>query len=170
MEPISLETTIDAPRERVFDAICDLSRRPAWTDHFTEDYRLESVDGNGEGAGARFRVGAPGGVSYVDTTISEADRPHRIVEQGYGGHQNRVHVKAVWELAEGAGVTDVTLVFWTEPKAMFDRLREAGRAGRWWRRRWSRALRRLRDVVESGPQDAHPVGVAGGRRQPTGVA
>ena len=59
MGPISLTTTIDAPRERVFDLIVDLARRPAWTDHFLSDYRLERIPPVGEGAAARFRIDAP---------------------------------------------------------------------------------------------------------------
>ena len=170
MGPISLKTAVDAPRERVFDLIADLSRRPGWTGHFAEDFRLERLEPTGVGAAARFRVDAPAGISYMETVIAEAERPSRIVESGRGGRWNRIPINTVWELTEGPGaVTTVTLTFWTEPSARLDRVRELGRGG-WWRRRWSRALRRLRDAVESGGGELESVRVAGGAHLPAGTA
>ena len=167
MGPISLTTQVDASREEVLDFICDLSRRPAWIDHFASDYRLERLDPRGEGAAARFHVGAPGGIKYMETVIAEVERPSRVVEKGHGGHLNRTPVNTVWELTEGPGaVTTVTLTFWTEPGHHFDRVRELGRS-RWWRRRWKRALRRLRDAIEAGGEGIEPVRVAGGAHRPT---
>ena len=73
MGPISLSTSIDASRERVFDFICDLAIRPSWTDHFTSDYRLERILASGQGAAARFRVDAPAGVRYMETMVAAGD-------------------------------------------------------------------------------------------------
>ena len=165
MGPISLNISIDAPRERVFDTICDLSRRPSWAE-FVHEYRLERVEAAGEGAAARFRIDAPGGIRYMETVIAKAQRPHTVAEHGRGGHLDRVPIRAVWELAGGAGgVTELSLTFWTEPGAVFDSVRELGR-GRWWRRRWSRALRALRQQLESGEGLPEQVSVAGADRQP----
>ncbi len=159
--PISLTTTVDAPRERVFDYICDLSRRPGWTDHFLQDFRLERIEAAGQGAGARFRVTSPRSIRYADTTIAEAERPHRITEIGHGGRSNRITLHTVWELSEGPGaVTTVTLIFRTEP----------GKRGGAWRRRWRKALRRLADAIESDAPAEEGVAVAGGNRQLTGIA
>ena len=166
MEPISVETQVDASREEAFDFICDFSRRPAWTDHFAKEFNLERLEPVGVGAAARFRVGAPGGIDYMSTAITEAERPEKIVEQGQGGYLNRVPINAVWELTSGPGaVTTIRLTFWTEPGHHFDRARERGRGG-WWKRRWKRALRRLRDAIESGGEGIEPVRVAGGAHQP----
>jgi uncharacterized protein YndB with AHSA1/START domain len=167
--PISLTTTIDAPRERVFDLIVDLGRRPAWTDHFLGDYRLQRIAPAGEGAAARFRIGAPAGIRYMETVISEAKRPYRVVESGRGGRLDRIPCRALWELREGPGEEMTTLVFTfsTEPSAVVDRLRELGRGG-WWRRRWKRALHRLRELIESGSEGAIPrAQVAGADRVPS---
>jgi uncharacterized protein YndB with AHSA1/START domain len=154
MGPISLTTTIDAPRERVFDLIVDLARRLAWTDHFLSDYRLERISAAGQGAAARFRIDAPGGITYMETVISDAERPHRIVESGRGGRLDRIPCRALWELSESpGGGTTVVFTFRTEPAAIVDRLRELGRGG-WWRRRWRRALVRLRELIESGAEGA----------------
>jgi hypothetical protein len=164
--PISLTTSVDAPRERVFDFICDLSTRLGWIDHFASDYRLERIAASGQGAAARFRVDAPAGVRYMETVIAEAERPFRVVEHGRGGRLDRVPMRLVWELEEGP-TTNVTLTFWTTPVSRLDRFRELGRT-RWWRRRWNRALRRLREQIESGAA-APRTGVAGGDRVPTTV-
>lgn len=166
MGPVSAEITIDAPRERVFDFICDLGRRPGWIDHFGSDYRLERLEPVGVGAAARYRAGAPGGLDRLDTVIARAQRPHRIDEHGRGGRSNRIGVRTVWELEGGEGSpTEVRVSFWTEPPTFLHRIREL-RAPGWWRRRWERALRRLRDQLESPELAAEPVALAGADRQP----
>jgi len=165
--PISLTIAVDAPREQVFDFLCDLGVRPAWTDHFAHEYRLMRIEARGVGAGARFRVDAPAGMRYMETVISEAERPYRVVEHGRGGRLDRIPVRIVWELTEGP-TTTVTLTFWTKPSSPIDRVRELGRS-RWWRRRWSRALRRLRELVEADGEVPR-VEVAGGDRLPSGAA
>jgi uncharacterized protein YndB with AHSA1/START domain len=161
--PISLTVSIDAPRERVFDFLCDLGARPAWIDHFASDYRLERIPATGRGAAARFRVHAPAGVRYMETVIAEVERPYRVVEHARGGRLDRLPMRIVWELEEGP-TTRVSLTFWTIPADHFDRIREIGRE-RGWRRRWKRALVRLRELIESG--EAPPrAEVAGGDRVP----
>lgn len=161
MGPISLTVSIDAPRERVFDFICDLAVRPTWIDHFAGEYRLERIDARGKGAAARFRIDAPAGIRYMETVIAEAARPYRIVEHGRGGRLDRVPIRLVWELHEGQ-TTTVVLTFWTLPPSHLDRVRELGRE-RWWRRRWSKGLRRMRELIESGAAPAR-LEVAGGDR------
>jgi uncharacterized protein YndB with AHSA1/START domain len=171
MGPISLTTTVDASRERVFDFITDLSVRPSWTDHFSSDHRLARVEARGEGAAIRFWADAPGGIRYMETVIAEAERPHLIVERGRGGKLDRTTVRAVWELSEGSGgVTDVTLTFWTEPGTMLNRLADLLLAGRWWRRNWKQALHRMSALVESGAEPPDRIVVAGGDRLPAGIA
>ena len=49
---ISITRLFDAPRERVFAAISDLARRPAFTDHFLHDFHLTRIESSGIGAGA----------------------------------------------------------------------------------------------------------------------
>ena len=164
MGPLTVTTSIDAPRERVFDFISDLATRPSWTDHFAEDYRLERVPSSGRGAAARFRVHAPARIRYMETVIAEVDRPHEIVEHARGGHLDRIPMRLVWELEAGP-TTTVRLTFWSAPSSIFDRVRQIGRE-RWWRRRWSKALSRMRDLIESG--DVVPrVEIAGGDRVPS---
>src|ERR671910_223581 len=103
MGPISVHVSIDAPRERVFDVISDLGRRSAWTDHFASDYRLQRIESAGEGAAARFKAGAPGGIEYMETVIVTTEPPHTVVERGRGGRGNRTGIRARWELSGGGG-------------------------------------------------------------------
>jgi uncharacterized protein YndB with AHSA1/START domain len=149
MDPVSATTTIDAPRERVWDLICDLGVRPAFTDHFIDEYRLERLDPVGVGAAARFRLRDSG--EWMDTVIEEASRPHLVRESGRGGRFNRIPVHTVWELVEGPTNTscELTVTFWTEPSVAVDRLKEALGASRWFQRNWRRALARLRELAES---------------------
>ena len=164
MGPITVTTSIDAPRERIFDFICDLATRPSWVDHFASDYRVERIPASGRGAAARFRVDAPAGVRYMETVIAEADRPHQVVEHARGGRLDHIAMHLVWELEAGP-TTTVRLTFWTVPPSIFDRIRETGRE-RWWRRRWAKALTRMRDLIESGAQVPR-VEIAGGDRVPS---
>lgn len=170
MGPISTTTAIDAPRERVFETVADLALRPAFCDHFIEDYRLARMDSTGAGAAARFRVEPPLSATWMDTVIVEVEPHHLISEDGHCGRLNRTPVFTSWELLEGAGgETTVTLTFWTEPAHALDRAREMFGAGRWYTRKWSVALRRLKRLIEEdGPLPR--VGVGGGARVPGAAA
>lgn len=166
MRPVSATVTIDAPRERIFDLLCDMSARPAFTDHFLGEFRLERLDPVGPGASARFKLRDSG--AWLDTVIDEdSERPHLVREHGQGGPSNRVPSFTVWELAEGPGRNDseVAVTFWTEPQNVIDKMRELVGGTRHLRRGWQRALARLRDLAEGdGPVDR--VVIAGTDRLP----
>jgi uncharacterized protein YndB with AHSA1/START domain len=171
MGPISAEIEIDAPRERVFAAIADMARRPAFTDHFLSGFHLTRIESSGVGAGARFRTGSLLRKAWMDSAISGLEPPHKIVEQGRGGRGNRIPSATVWELTEGTGsLTRVSVSHWTDPSNPVDRAVEAlsgssAAASRGWRE----ALRRLRDQLESGAAAPAPVAVAGGNPHATGI-
>jgi uncharacterized protein YndB with AHSA1/START domain len=151
MGPVSASITIDAPRERVWELICDLATRPAFCDHFQLDYRLQRIESRGIGASARFRTEAKRFPIWLDTTIVELDPPYRLLERGRGGRANRMAVGTAWELVEGPGeTTEATVSFWTEPAHPFDAVR--GRLGseRWYERQLKKALQRLRELAETG--------------------
>jgi uncharacterized protein YndB with AHSA1/START domain len=165
MRPVSASVTIDAPRERVFDLLCDLSLRPAFMDHFLAEYRLGRLDPVGVGASARFRLRESG--AWLDTAVERAERPHLVRERGNGGRSNLVPTFTVWELAEGpaASTCEVTVSFWTEPRTVFDRARELLGSSRAFARQWARALERLKAIVETGASP-EPIAVAGLDRVP----
>jgi uncharacterized protein YndB with AHSA1/START domain len=171
MGPVSAEIEIDAPRERVFAALDDLARRPSFTDHFVDGFHLTRIEARGIGAGARFRFRLPPRSVWADTTIAELERPHRIVERGHCGRGNRIPVTTVWELTEGAGsLTRVRVSHWTEPPNPLDRALESlSGASIRLERDWREALRRLRDLLESGEPAPQRIAVAGGNAHATGV-
>jgi len=165
MGPISVTRAIDAPRERVYDFLSDLANRPAFTDNFIGDYRLERFESAGVGAAARMRIAR--GSLWMETVIVEAERPYRILEQGKGGRLDRIPILTAWELVEGPGPggCEVTLRFGTEPTHPADRMEELWRGERYFRRHWSTSLSRLKDLIESG-RSADRVSIAGGARVP----
>lgn len=166
MRPVHVSTPIDAPRERVFELIADLARRPAFCDHFQRDFRLERLASRGVGAAARFRLEAPRMPIWMESVVAESDEPHRVLERGRGGRWDRIPVTTVWELAAGPGRgCEVSLTFWTDPSHPLDVVRERLGAGRWYRRQWRRALRRLKELAES-ERPVEPVRVAGASRPP----
>jgi uncharacterized protein YndB with AHSA1/START domain len=164
MDPVTVSILIDAPRERVFEYLQDLANHSEFTDHYLHDWHLTRADSVGRGAGARFRVAAPGNrFSWGDVTFAEVEAPHRIVEVGRGGKNNRVRTLGVYELAPDAGgTTRVRLTVETQPLTLSDRLLESFGARGWLRRKNRKALRRLRSIIETGEGRGRRVTVAGG--------
>jgi uncharacterized protein YndB with AHSA1/START domain len=149
---VTVSTVISAPREQVFDFVCDLAGRPAFTDHFMRDYRLARVDPVGAGAAARFQLRAPLAKEYAELQITEADRPRRIVEEIRVGRRGRNRSVALYDfIVEGGGTTRVELTTYSEPATPVDRLKEIGAAG-WMRRQTRKALDRLRMIFEEPPR------------------
>jgi uncharacterized protein YndB with AHSA1/START domain len=171
MGPVSAEIEIDAPRDRLFDVVGDLARRPSFTDHFLAGFHLTRIESRGLGAGARFRLASPLRSVWMDTTIVELEAPHKLVERGRGGRANRIPMAIVWELTEGSGsLTQVRVSHWTEPPNPLDRALEVLSGNSISTERgWREALRRLRDLLESGAVPPALVGVAGGNPHPTGI-
>jgi len=164
MDPVTVSVVVDRPREQVFDYLQDIANHPEFTDHYLIDWHLTRVDSVGRGAGARFRVKAPGArFAWGDVTFVEVDRPRRIVEVGRTGKGNRVRTLGVYELAQGvSGTTRVQLTIETEPVTLSDRLLEGLGARGWMRRQNARAMRRLRTILERDEGRGHRVTVAGG--------
>ena len=167
MLPVTARATIDCPRERAFAFVADLANRPAFTDHFMRSYHLERIPSAGVGAAARFRVEPRAARMWMETVIEVLEPPYMIRELGRGGRQDRIPVHTVWELVAGSsGTTELSVTFWTEPSHPIDRTKELLGVRGWYRRRWSRALRRLKDVLEADEAVAR-VRVAGEDRVPT---
>jgi uncharacterized protein YndB with AHSA1/START domain len=136
----------------VFDYLQDIANHAEFTDHYLVDWHLTRIDSIGTGAGARFRVKAPGNrFSWADVTFAEVERPHRIVEVGRTGKNNRVRTLGVYELdPAAAGATRVRFTLETVPATLADRLMEGLGSRSWFRRKNLRAMRRLRGILEGG--------------------
>lgn len=171
MGPIHAEVEIDAPRERIFDLVGDLSLRPSFTDHFLTGFHLTRLEPRGVGAGARFRVKAPLRSPWEDTAIVEQSENTSIVEQGAGGRVNRIRTHTVWELSGGSGgLTRLTVTHWTEPGNPLDAVVEKLSGAAFWQQRgWREALRRLREAIENDLPASDRIAVAGGNRYATGI-
>ena len=152
MREVTVSTVISAPREEIFDFVCDLAGRPAYCDHFMRDYRLARVNPIGKGAAARFLLRGPVAKEYAELTIKEVDRPRQIVEEIRLGRRGRNRSVAVYDFgSEGSGTTRVELTTYGEPATIVDRIRQTGAAG-WMRRQTKKALERLRMIFEEPPK------------------
>lgn len=152
MGPATARMMIDAPREQVFELISDLALRPSFCDHFQSEFHLQRIESRGVGAAARFNAAAPRFPIWMETVITEVDAPMALSERGKGGRQDRIPLGTMWELTDGMdkGTTEISVTFWTEPALTSDSMREKLGARGWYKRQWKRALRRLKDIAESG--------------------
>ena len=150
MDPVSVSVTIEKPREEVFAYLADIANHPEFTDHYLVDWHLTREDSVGRGAGARYRVKAPmNRYSWADSTFIEVDAPRRLVEAGRTGKFNRVRTRGIYELEPAAGnATRVSFTIATQPKTPSDRLLESLGARGWFKRKNTKALKRLRSILE----------------------
>jgi hypothetical protein len=162
MREVKVETVISVPREEIYDFVADLSRRPAYSDHYLKDYRLARANPVGRGAAARFLLDAPIFSERGELSIAVADRPRRIVEEGRVGRLGRSRMVAVYDfISEPGGSTRVELTTHTEPKTALDRFKHR-RVHRWMGRQSETALERLRKIFEEpGGQELARATVAG---------
>lgn len=146
MLPVEVHTHIVAPREAVFDMLADLAARPAFMDHWLEDYRLTRPRSTGRGAAARFKLDG----TWGETAIVEAVRPRRLHEEGRNGRLGGTRTVTEWELERtGPQLTRVVLTYWTEPGSRLGAMREGLGARRSARRKAKTSLERLRRVFEN---------------------
>lgn len=164
MDPVTVSIQIDAPRERVFEYISDLANHAAFTDHYLVDWHLTRINSVGPGAGARFRIKAPGNrFGWGDVSFAELEAPTRLVEVGRSGKSNRIRTLGVYELAPAAGgrATHLTYTLETEPAKISDRMMESLGARMWIKRQNAKAMRRLRAIIEGDASPGKRVTVGG---------
>jgi hypothetical protein len=164
VNPITVSTTISVPREQVFEYLADIANHAEFTDHYLVDWHLTREDPYGKGAGARFRVKAPlRRFSWADMTLADVQPPFKIVEHGRGGKYNRIRMLSSYTLSPGpSGTTNVQYTLETVPVMPSDRLRESLGSRAWTRRQATKALRRLRTILEEGRDRGSRATVAGG--------
>jgi uncharacterized protein YndB with AHSA1/START domain len=163
VDPFTVSTTISKPREEVFDYLSDIANHPEFSDHYRVDWHLTRVESQGTGAGARFRVKAPfNRFAWADMTFVEVQPPYRIVERGRGGKYNRIRMLGSYTLSPGpSGTTKVEYTLETVPALLSDRLLEVFGGRAWNRRQASKAMRRLRSILEEGRGRGNRASIAG---------
>jgi len=168
MNPVQHDVLIDRPHREVLEYLADIANWPEFTDHFLKEWHLTREDSWGVGAGARFRVRRRlDRYSWADLTIAELDPRGRILARGRMGKFNRTRWIVRMQLDAEAGGTRLRLTVETQPGLPSDRLMEALTFTRaYHRRRWGKALRRLRDILEYGEGRGETVRIAGGPRKP----
>ena len=148
MRPVTVQKRISAPRERLFDFVADLAARPAYSDHYLDDYRLARANPSGEGAAARFRLKPPVGSEYAELQVTECDRPRRIVEEIRVGRLGRNRSLAVYEFTpEPGGLTLVELSLLSEAANPIESVKQYLARG-WIKRNAAKSLERLRMIFE----------------------
>lgn len=163
MDPFTVSTTISRPREEVFEYLADIANHAEFTDHYLVDWHLTREDPYGKGAGARFKIKAPlARFNWADVTFADVQPPYKIVEQGRWGKYNRIRTLGTYTLSPGpSGTTKVEYTLETLPVMPSDRLMEAFGGRAWSRHQASRAMRRLRSILEDNRDRGKRATVAG---------
>jgi uncharacterized protein YndB with AHSA1/START domain len=163
VEPVTVDITIDLPREEVFEYLADIANHPEFMDHFTSEWRLTRVDSYGQGAGARFHLDAPlNRFSWGDISFVEVKPPFRILGVGRGGKYNRNKLWWEWRLDPvSGGSTKVTFTAESEGALPSDRLVEGFMYRAWFKRNARKALARLQSILEEGKDRGVRATVAG---------
>jgi uncharacterized protein YndB with AHSA1/START domain len=163
MDPFTVSTTVSRPREEVFEYLADIANHAEFTDHYLVDWHLTREDPYGKGAGARFKIKAPlARFNWADVTFADVRPPYRIVEQGRWGKYNRIRTLGTYALSPGpSGTTKVEYTLETVPVMPSDRLMEALGGRAWSKHQASRAMRRLRSILEDNRGRGKRATVAG---------
>ncbi|MBJ7329088.1 MAG: SRPBCC family protein [Solirubrobacteraceae bacterium] len=166
MDPVTVSTHISKPRDEVFAYLADIANHPEFCDHFLTDWHLTREESYGQGAGARFRMKRRfDRFAFGDWTFSHVEAPWKIVARGRSGKFNRIRMLTIWEVQPSGHGTDVTLTFEWESAMLSDKLAQIGYRG-WAKRRWGKALRRLRAIHETGRERGQRATISGGARKP----
>ena len=149
MEPFTITTTIDRPREQVYEYLADIANHAEFSDHYLVDWHLTRMDSYGTGAGASFRSKMPRNrFAWGDMVIADMQPPFRILERGRGGKYNRVRMLSTYTLQPSSGGTRVQYTYETQPDQLSDKLIEIMGGRSWQKRKAARAMRRLRSILE----------------------
>jgi uncharacterized protein YndB with AHSA1/START domain len=164
VDPITVETSINLPREQVFEYLADIANHAEFTDHYLVDWRLTRENSYGAGAGARFRIKAPlARFSWADMTLAELQPPHKIVERGRGGKFNRIRMIGTYEIFESSGGgSRVRYTYESETRLPSDRLMEMLGGRSWTKRKAAKAMRRLRAILEEDRKRGSRPSIAAG--------
>ena len=160
VDPVSVSIVVSAPREQVFDYLQDIANHSEFTDHYLVDWHLTRIDSVGRGAGARFRVKAPGNrFSWADVTFvgGRAPPPDRRGRAAPARTTASARSASTSSDRPQPARTRVTFTLRTVPATLSDRI-DRGLGGALWMRR------------KNAERDAPPAGDHRGRRAAAGRA
>jgi uncharacterized protein YndB with AHSA1/START domain len=161
VEPFTLTTTINRPREEIYEYLADIANHAEFSDHYLVDWHLTRTNSYGTGAGVRFRSRMPRNrFAWGDMVIAEMQPPFRILEHGRGGKYNRVRMLSTYTLQPAPGGTRVQYTYETQPHMLSDKLIEIVGGRSWQKRKSHKAIRRLRAILEDGRERGTRAGYA----------
>ena len=138
MNPVTVTTTIERPREEIHAVLDDLMNHESFTDHFLTNFQRTETG---------IRVKGKGGGGWMEITPVESTLD-RIVEEGRSGRGMRRHTKGIYELKPQNGSTVVSFTNEIEPAGIGDRL-AAPLIRAYLRKQNGRALERLKEQMEA---------------------
>jgi uncharacterized protein YndB with AHSA1/START domain len=148
MKTITVSTTINRPREEVYDLLDDITAHEQFTDHFMIDWHPTREDPRGVGAGVRVK-GKMGPHPDMEITVVEASRPERIVENGRSGKGLKRHTAGTYTLEPTQdGGTLVTFRLDIELAGFGDRVQWPVMRS-YLQKQNARAMERLKELMEA---------------------
>lgn len=149
MKSVTVTTSIERPREQVFEYLDDLANHARFTDHFLVDWEL-SGPGRGVGAKGTARISAPGSQDWTEFEVVDSKRPERIVEEGVGAKGKR-RTRGTYYLSDrpGGGTDVVFELEWLAAPRSERLVPPLSRA--FIRRTNGKSLRRLKKQLEQSP-------------------
>jgi hypothetical protein len=147
VNPVTVTTSIERPREEVYAFLDDLSNHASFLDHFLVDWEF-SGPAAGLGAKASARVSAPASQDWTDFEVIEAKPPELIVEEGVGAKGKRRTRGSYYLSDRPGGGTDVAFKLeWLAAPRGERLIAPLNRA--FIRRTNGKALRRLKKKLET---------------------
>jgi uncharacterized protein YndB with AHSA1/START domain len=117
MKPVTVAATVAKPPAEVFELLDVLANHAGFLDHYLVDWEFSGPQ-RGVGARARARANAVGSQDYWEFEVTEAEPPHRIVEQGIsaGGKRRTRGTYRLEGLPDGGTRIEFELEFLETPR------------------------------------------------------
>ncbi|HMJ33538.1 MAG TPA: SRPBCC family protein [Baekduia sp.] len=148
MKPISVSTTVDRPRQEVFEHLDVLANHLPFLDHFMVDAQLSGPP-SGVGAHVRFRALSPGRSEWMESTVAAVEPGVSVAEDTVGARGRR-RLRGTYRLADAGPDRRSTLVTFelvTVDAPAVERL-AAPLVRPWLTKQNARALARLKEQLE----------------------
>jgi uncharacterized protein YndB with AHSA1/START domain len=100
VKPITVSTTIERPREELYELIADLRNHEAWTDHIL-------VEWSGTAERVRVKSAAPGPDDWLDIETTSLTPPSETVERTTGAKGKRISYGTYRLRSLGPSTTEV---------------------------------------------------------------